>query len=148
MNMKKLIDKYPFRYLVPIKWGEIDALGHLNNTVYFRLAEEARIKMFKTLGQNVTVEGGEGPVLAFIDFQFLSPVYYPDTLFVGSWISNIGTTSIQLIQNFYSEDQQKLVGKSKSVLVNIDYKKGTKLAIKDEVKKLLLESQKGFEVIT
>ncbi|NND35480.1 MAG: acyl-CoA thioesterase, partial [Saprospiraceae bacterium] len=97
--------KYPFVYSARVKWGEMDALGHLNNTVYFRFSEEARIHLFDDLQIPVNSLQTSGPILAYIDCQFFSPVTFPDTLIVGSWIEHIGRTSIQIMHHYYSMTQ-------------------------------------------
>ena len=138
--------KYPFIYSAQVKWGEMDALSHLNNTVYFRFAEEARIKLFGALKVPVTVDHATGPILAYIDCQFYAPVVFPDTLIVGSWVEHIGTTSLQVFHHYFSTEQGKIVGQTKSVVVMVNYQKGYKIPMPEAIKADIMEMQASYDL--
>ena len=55
---------------MPIRWGDMDAMGHVNNTVYFRYLETARIAWFDQAGCTPDPRG-EGPVIVNADCTFL-----------------------------------------------------------------------------
>lgn len=136
-------ENYPFFLTMEVKWGEMDALGHVNNTVYFRYAEEARIAYFSDLGFNkIELSSNIGPILAHIACDFLQPVLYPDTLFIGTWVEKIGNTSMQLDHEMVSKATQKIVAKCSSVIVLINYISGEKCMIDQEMKKRIATRQK------
>src|SRR4026208_790458 len=61
---------------VPMRWGEMDALGHMNNVSYFRYFEQARISWFDSL----TIDyrpGSEGPILGTMSCKYITPAVYP-----------------------------------------------------------------------
>jgi acyl-CoA thioester hydrolase len=62
-----------------MRWGDMDALGHLNNTVYFRYLEQARVSWFDGIGGDYRTLP-EGPVLGSIACRFVLPVIYPADL--------------------------------------------------------------------
>lgn len=141
-----LILKYPFVYKSRIRWGEMDALAHLNNTVYFRYSEEARIQMFMAMAINVRPEDSSGPILAYIDCQFLMPVVYPDTLLFGSWIQKIGSTSLHVYHDVYSQEYDRVVAQMKSVVVMVAYKTGKKVPITRELRDAFTANQHDFDL--
>ena len=124
---------YPVSIEKQVCWGEMDALGHVNNTVYFRYFEDVRIVYFEKIGyKNVTAAEKIGPILARIDCNFKRPLVYPDTITVGAWVSKIGNTSMQLDYEVYSHSQEMVVAEGTSVVVMLDYAKGDKISITQE----------------
>ncbi len=113
-----------------VAWGDMDALGHVNNVVYFKYLEEARFNLLAGLGiLGFDPSHPQVPVLAYIDCQFIRPVIFPDTLTIKKQISNIGSTSIQIQSEIFSKKQQQRVLTSKSVVVMTDSKTGRKVPL-------------------
>jgi acyl-CoA thioester hydrolase len=113
-----------FETLIPIRWGDMDAMAHLNNTVYFRLIEEARIQWFNALDM-VALPTGDGPILAHAACDFLKPMTYPSTAKVTQTVSRVGRSSIDLdcvIERV--EEPGVAYAKCKSVVVWMDYQAG------------------------
>ena len=89
--MEKDLAGYPVVVEVPVAWGEMDAFGHVNNIVYFRYFETARIAYFERL--NVTEFLGRdpiGPILAETTCRFRAALSYPDTVSIGARVASIG----------------------------------------------------------
>lgn len=66
-----------FEMSMPIRWGDMDAFGHVNNTVYFRYMEQARISWFEQLGIAGGNGEGQGPVIVTASMEFLKQLHYP-----------------------------------------------------------------------
>lgn len=83
-----------FETLVDVRWGDMDALRHVNNAVYFSYFEEARVRLFATMG----LDGSDGRygVLAHASCDFLKPLMYPSRVVVGMKRVRIGRTSLEL----------------------------------------------------
>lgn len=79
---------------IPVRWGDMDALGHVNNTVYFRFAEQARIDWLAELGMHDIVSGDEGPVIINASCTFLKPITFPATVEVRTLIGKPGRSSL------------------------------------------------------
>jgi len=59
---------------IKVKWGEMDAFQHLNNTVYIRYIEDGRIDLLEKLGMSDDMKATNiGPVLASIQCDYLAP---------------------------------------------------------------------------
>jgi acyl-CoA thioester hydrolase len=79
---------------IPVRWGDMDALGHVNNTVYFRYAEQARIEWLASLGIRVDSGADAGPVIINASCTFLKPITYPATVAVMLLIGKPGRSSL------------------------------------------------------
>ena len=73
--------------IIPVRWGDMDALGHVNNAVYFRYIEQARIDWLDTFGLKVA-QGNEGVVVVNAFCNFLKQIAYPADLLVKTYIAN------------------------------------------------------------
>ncbi len=130
--------KFAFHISHQVRWGEMDALGHVNNVTYFSYYENVRIEYFKSLGFNsINIDESLGPVLASISCNFLKPVVYPDTIIIGAGIRKVGNTSIQLDYDIFSEQQQDIVSTGSSVVVMINYQTGIKVRVSDEIREMI-----------
>lgn len=107
-----------------LRWGELDALRHLNNVAYFRYFEEARIHWFATLGIDYADEG-EGPILGSIDNRFLKPALYPADLLIELRVGRVGNASFTLQHAMKLESDPSVVyAQGEAVLVWIDIASG------------------------
>ena len=68
---------------IPVRWGDMDALGHVNNTVYFRYMEQARVEWLESLGYAISAQGPESVVIVNAGCTFLLPLTYPGTVEVA-----------------------------------------------------------------
>src|SRR3546814_5194514 len=83
-----------FRYAMPVRWGDLDALNHVNNTVYFRFLEEARVRLFAQAG--ITLPSDRVMVLAHVSCDFLKPILYPATVVVSQVLTRVGRSSMDM----------------------------------------------------
>jgi hypothetical protein len=72
--------KLIFSNQMPIRWGDQDAMGHVNNTVYFRYMEQTRIEWLESFGFGTSWTQTEGPVIVNASCTFLIPFTYPGTI--------------------------------------------------------------------
>jgi acyl-CoA thioester hydrolase len=113
-----------YRKIIPLRWGDLDAMRHLNNTLYFRLMEEARIAWFVEHGMNMTGHG-EGPILAFASCDFLIPMTYPCAARVTQTVTRVGRSSMDLDVTIEGDETEpRLYARGKNVLVWMDYDAG------------------------
>jgi acyl-CoA thioester hydrolase len=124
---------YPVTIEFPLHWGEMDALGHVNNARFFTWFESARIAFASRIGLLATRE--EGPILATTTCDFLAPIVYPATVVVGVRVTKVGTTSIAMeYAAWLAGAPQKLHARGSSVLVFVRYATGEKLPIPDAMR--------------
>src|SRR5438445_2756084 len=85
-----LLAGYPVVVDWAVAWGDMDAFQHVNNVVYFRYFENARLEYFRRLGWGtVRPEIGVGPIVASIQARFRKALTYPDTIAVGARVSSL-----------------------------------------------------------
>lgn len=102
---------------IPVRWGDMDAMGHVNNTVYFRYAEQARIEWLESLGYGVDAGREETVVIVNASCTFLVPITYPATVEVRLFVGKPGRTSLPTYyeirvaedETLYAEGAAKLV---------------------------------------
>src|SRR5437016_14229524 len=118
----------------PVQWGDQDSFGHVNNVVYFRWMESARIEYFRQTGVGSTSNQGVGPILASIKCDFRRQLTYPDTLLVSASIASIGRTSMKMAHLVYSTANKAVATEGDSVLVMFDYQAQRPLAVTDDIR--------------
>lgn len=79
---------------LPLRWGDSDALNHLNNTLYFRMMEEARMQILYAAGMRLPAD--KGPILAHASCDFKRSFTYPGTVRVTHTLTRLGNSSIEL----------------------------------------------------
>lgn len=108
-----------FRCAVPVRWGDLDAQNHVNNTVFFRYFEEARVQLFRQAG--LTLAQNKIGILAHASCDFLIPVLYPATVVVQLVLARVGQSSMEFDVSIESQDNPDVVyAKGKNVIVGAD----------------------------
>jgi acyl-CoA thioester hydrolase len=123
--MERTPGPFPVTIDIAVAWGEMDSFQHVNNTVYLRWAESARIEYFARVGL-LERRGldGVGPILARHATDYRRPVTFPDTVRVGVGVSRIGGSSFTMDYRITSLAQGAEVASADSVIVLVDYGTG------------------------
>ena len=128
---------------LPVQWGDQDAFGHVNNVVYFRWFESARIDLLNACPSQVSMSGsGLGPILASIKCDYKRQLRFPDTVYVGSRISRVGRSSADISHAIFSREQGLIVAEGVSVIVVFDYTAQRVTRIPDDLR-LQFEAAQG-----
>ena len=86
--------KLTYEMVIPIRWGDMDAMGHVNNTVYFRYLETARIDWFRAIGCRINPDG-EGALIVNAFCNFHKQLEYPGDIVVKMYASDPGRSSFE-----------------------------------------------------
>ena len=78
--------------IIPIRWGDMDAMGHVNNAVYFRYMETARIDWCRGIGCQPDPRG-EGIVIVNAFCNFIRQFEYPGDILIRTFVSDLGRSS-------------------------------------------------------
>lgn len=138
--IQELTAGYPAVITLPVQWGDMDALSHVNNVVYFRWLESSRIKLVdRVVTLHQTREEGIGPILASVKCDYRRQTHYPDTVHVASRVGKVGRSSITLKQIVVSEEQGAVVAEGEAILVLYNYLAGNSVPITDSLREALLK---------
>jgi acyl-CoA thioester hydrolase len=116
---------------IPIRWGDLDAYGHVNNTVFFRFMEQARVEWLETLSHSLRPEG-EGPVIVNACCTFLVQVNYPGVVTVDLLVGPPGRSSIPTRYELRCGDTVVAQGESK--VVWIDFSTGKSVPLPEAIR--------------
>ncbi len=132
--------EFRFWWPVTVRWGDMDAMGHVNNVIYFQYLESARIGYFQTLaGWTGRDEGGgrQGPVVVSQTFNYRLQVYYPAELEVGVRCREIRNRSFVLEYGIFRKGTDELIGDGSSVAVWLDYDANKAMDIPPDLRQAL-----------
>ncbi len=126
-----------FQLEIPIRWGDMDAMGHVNNTVYFRYMEQARISWFDELGL-LPDPAGQGPVIVNAGCTFVRQLEYPGTVLARQYVGEIGRSSIMTyVDMMRSDDPEQVYAQGSAKVVWVDFPRQKSAALPDTVRKLV-----------
>ena len=122
---------------MPIRWGDMDAMGHVNNTVYFRYMEQARIEWFYGFAEKVGAEpyAAQGPVIVNASCTFLEPLVYPGEVEVRMYLGEPGRSSVGSHYEIWMGAKKYADGAAK--MVWIDLKTGRSMPLPELLRVLL-----------
>jgi len=142
--MSDPLKNYPVIIEFPVAWGEMDAMQHVNNIVYFRYFESARIAYFEKAGMfSYMTETGIGPILATISCKFKIPLSYPDKVLIGAKVISIEDDRFVMNHLVVSEKHQKVAAEGDGVIVAFNYREGKKVSVPEVMKQRIIDIQKS-----
>jgi acyl-CoA thioester hydrolase len=122
---------------MPIRWGDMDAMGHVNNAVYFRYLEQARVEWLSAI-DCAPNPAGEGPVIVNAHCTFLRQLTYPGEIEVRTYLGAIGRSSFETIQEIRRvDDMETLAAEGGAKVVWVNFREGKSAPLSDEIKRRL-----------
>jgi acyl-CoA thioester hydrolase len=140
--MSLTLDDYKIIFEQRVDWGDMDALGHVNNVIYYRYIENARIYYMDQL--NIR-RADINTVIASSQCRYLRPTVYPDQLSIGIRIEEIRNSAIRMSYLLYSQQQQQVVAVAEAVQVMLDKHTQQKTPIPDELRQRILALETHLE---
>jgi acyl-CoA thioester hydrolase len=122
-QLEKFNAQYKVQIQLPIQWGDMDAFNHVNNVMYFRYFESARIAYFEKLGlMNQNSDSHVAPILAETKCRYKLPLNYPDDILVGTRITENHSHGFLMEYAIYSKQLKKIttIGSGRIVMLNYD----------------------------
>lgn len=121
---------------IPIRWGDMDAYGHVNNTIYFRYMEQARCEWLEEQGYRVMPEG-EAPVIINAACTFMVPMTYPGTVEVRTYAGKVGRSSVETIYEMRIVGQETVFSQGSAKIVWMDTATGKSVPLPDQLRALV-----------
>jgi len=132
--MSRAFDQCHVVIETPVAWGEMDAFQHVNNVVYFRYFESARIAYFDKTGINESMKvSGIGPILASTQCRFKAPLTFPDTVSIATRVSGISDDRFTMEYYVKSHKTGRVVAEGEGLVVFYDYNNNCKHGIPTEI---------------
>lgn len=126
------------REVMAIRWGDMDAMMHVNNTVYFRYMEQARISWIDSWGTGNTADCAEGPVIATAACRFRKPLKYPGDVEVKVFAGRIGRSSMPTYYELRrADDADTLYATGEALFVWINNETGRPASFPEPVRRAL-----------
>ncbi len=123
---EKIITKYPelskspIFLEIPVLWGDMDSAKHVNNLIYLKWSETARIKLFEKL-MDTSFQGKQGPILGWQDCKYIFPMTYPDYAIVTCAVTEIGTDRFIMESRIYSVKHERIAALTRQSIIPYDY---------------------------
>ena len=130
-------DKTPnalFRMPLSVRWRDLDAFNHVNNSNFLTYLEEARIRWFDSLDEEWVTEE-TAPLLAAVQVNYRMPIPYPAELVVALHCERLGNTSVTIGHRITSRDGATLYADGHVVMVWVERASGRLTALPDAVRR-------------
>ncbi len=119
-----------------VVWGEMDAYAHVNNVVYFRYFENARLEYFRRVGWDEIEEAtGVGPILAATRARFRRPLTYPDTILIGARLGKMEEDRFTLDHLIVSRRLGQVATEGEGTVVAYHHGRGAKAPLPEELRR-------------
>jgi acyl-CoA thioester hydrolase len=147
-NRKPDIDDLTAGFPVVVRqavvWGDMDAYRHVNNVVYFRYFENARLEYFRRLDWFALEQAtGIGPILAATQARFRKPLTYPDTIAITARAASVGEDRFTLEHRVISERIGAVAAEGQGLVVTYHYEQGQKVPIPEDLRRRIAELEAG-----
>lgn len=130
---------YPVVVELDVAWGDMDSYAHVNNVVYFRYFEAARIAFLERVGwMRSREETGLGPIAASTWARFRKALAYPDHIWVGARVADLQPDRVTVEHRIVSRGLNAVATEGQVVVVSYDYRNNTKVPIPDAVRDAIL----------
>jgi acyl-CoA thioester hydrolase len=129
--------KLTLEMVIPIRWGDMDAMGHVNNTIYFRYLESVRIEWLHRVA-GTPDPAGQGPVIVNTFCNFLGQLKYPGDVLAKHYVSSPGRSSFMAwvtLERVDEPERRYAEGGAKTVWIN--YRSGSSVELPGSLRALL-----------
>ena len=138
--MDHLLATYPVVIEQAVVWGDMDSYQHVNNVVYFRYFENARLEYFRRLDWfKFEEQTGIGPILGFTQARFRRPLTYPDIIRIAARVSEVGDDRLTMEHIIVSQQLQAVATEGKSTIVTFNYGASSKVPVPEELRRRIAE---------
>ena len=135
MTPHPLLAGFPVILELPVQWGEMDAYGHVNNTVFFRYFESARMEFLEQSGFVESHERNKiGAILHSTTARFRQPLFFPDTVQIGASAADMKEDRFTMSYTVVSLNRNVVIAEGTGIIVSFDYAAGQKCALPDVVR--------------
>ena len=138
---------WPISTEIKVNWGDMDALGHVNHSVYAKWMETVRMMYFSEIGMmNLYDDSNIGPILARIEIDYELPIVFPDVVTVSTSVSRMGNSSFDMRYKIESiSNNGKSAATGSVVCVLLDYSSGIPHKIPPKLRESIAKLEGNFQ---
>ena len=138
---------FPVSVRATVLWSDMDLYGHVNNAVFFRWFELARMEYLDRCGMIESYQRNQvGAILHSTSCRFRAPVFHPDTIEIGTRVTEVAEDRFTMAYLARSTARNVIVGDGTALIVSFDYKAGSKISLPVSVRGRIHEIEKGHRV--
>jgi len=129
--------KLTLEMVIPIRWGDMDAMNHVNNTIYFRYMETVRLEWLFRFGPMPDADGN-GPVIVNAFCNFIKQLEFPGDVLAKHYVAKPGRSSFEAYVTLERTDDPGVVyasGGARTVWVN--YARQKSVPLPESVRQLI-----------
>ena len=142
----KELKKYKYQTQFTVQWGDMDAARHVNNLMYLKWTESARVTYMGAVGIDISFASETGPILGWQDCKYIFPITYPDTVIIGVRTAEIRKDRLMLETSMFSKRHQRIAAISKQSIIPYNYRSLEKIPIPQDWLQQIKEFE-GSEII-
>ena len=140
----ELLAGFPVVVEQAVAWGDMDSYQHVNNVVYFRYFENARLEYFRRLDWfEFEKETGVSPILASTQCRFRRALTYPDTIRIGARAVAVDADRFTIDYRLVSERLGTIAADGQVVVVTYDHCRGKKVSMPEELRRRIEELERS-----
>jgi acyl-CoA thioester hydrolase len=136
-------DLFRFSTTVEVRWRDLDAMGHVNNAVYFTYLEQGRVHYLRDLSLVSSDPADIGFILAEAHCQFRSPLKLAEPVTIRVRISELGRSSFVFRYRIEGGDG-RLAAEARTTQVRYDYQKERSVPLSDEWRRIITAFEPGL----
>jgi acyl-CoA thioester hydrolase len=140
------LESFPVVIRIPVQWGELDAYGHVNNAVFFRYFESARMVYLQRCGFIESYEVNKiGAILHSTECRFRHPLFHPDEVIVGARVTRVDEDRFTMSYVAASANTGRTLAEANAIVVSFDYVSRTKAPLPIQVRDGIGAVEQGVE---
>jgi acyl-CoA thioester hydrolase len=145
--MRYRIDTYPLILEQAVTWGDMDAHGHVNNVVYFRYMENARVEYYRRIGKYEFEERtGITLVVKATSCRYIAALSCPDRIRIGARVSEAGNEQIIMQFIVVNAGTKQVAALGEATIVALQISDDSKVAFPDELRQRIAELQQASSI--
>lgn len=141
-----------FRHCISIevRFGDLDAMGHVNNAKYLTYLETARIRYVHEVCAPHTNWSELGMILAKVVIEYKAPLLYDDQVELYTRVSRIGNKSFEIehVVMRTADDQSEVAALGTTTLVSCDYQQKRTIPVPDSWRERILAYEPALSTLT
>jgi len=127
---RKTIADYNTLFEFTVHWSDMDAANHVNNLVYIKWTETARVLYFEKIGMDISFRSAAaGPILGWQECKYIFPMTFPDTAIIGIKTKDILIDKFIIECAVFSKRHDRIAAISSQSIVPYNYKESKKVEL-------------------